>query len=60
MKVAAIKGLVERQPFRPFGVRLNNGEQWPHPRAAKVAKFPFPSAAGAGSAFVNSVRADNQ
>ena len=28
MKIAEIKGLVERQPFRPFGVRLNNGGQY--------------------------------
>jgi len=28
MKVEEIKGLVERQPFRPFGVRLNNGAQY--------------------------------
>ncbi len=25
MKVEDIRSLVERQPFRPFGVRLNNG-----------------------------------
>jgi hypothetical protein len=28
MKVAEIKGLVERRPFRPFTVRLNNGAQY--------------------------------
>jgi hypothetical protein len=28
MKVKDIKGLVEREPFRPFGVRLNNGAQY--------------------------------
>ena len=28
MKVEDIKRLVERQPFRPFGVRLNNGAQY--------------------------------
>ena len=28
MKVEEIKNLVERQPFRPFGVRLNNGVQY--------------------------------
>jgi hypothetical protein len=28
MKVEDIKGLVERQPFRPFAVRLNNGVQY--------------------------------
>jgi hypothetical protein len=28
MKVKDIKRLVERQPFRPFGVRLNNGAQY--------------------------------
>jgi len=28
MKVAEIKGLMERQPFRPFGVRLNNGAEY--------------------------------
>ena len=28
MKVAEIKGLVERHPFRPFSVRLNNGAQY--------------------------------
>ncbi|MBM3838116.1 MAG: hypothetical protein FJ398_09150 [Verrucomicrobia bacterium] len=28
MKIAEIKGLVERQPFRPFAVRLNNGAQY--------------------------------
>ena len=28
MKVEEIKNLVERQPFRPFAVRLNNGMQY--------------------------------
>ena len=28
MKVREIKGLVERKPFRPFGIRLNNGVQY--------------------------------
>ncbi|PWU11917.1 MAG: hypothetical protein C5B50_22395 [Verrucomicrobia bacterium] len=28
MKVQAIKELVERQPFRPFAVRLSNGAQY--------------------------------
>ena len=28
MKVAEIKNLVERQPFRPFTVRLSNGAQY--------------------------------
>jgi hypothetical protein len=28
MKVAEIKGLVERNPFRPFSVRLSNGAQY--------------------------------
>lgn len=28
MKTVEIKSLVERQPFRPFGVRLNNGAQY--------------------------------
>jgi hypothetical protein len=28
MKGAEIKKLVERQPFRPFVVRVNNGEQY--------------------------------
>ena len=28
MKVAEIKGLVERHPFRPFAIRLNNGVQY--------------------------------
>ncbi len=28
MKVAEIKSLVERQPFRPFAIRLNNGAQY--------------------------------
>ncbi len=28
MEVEDIKGLVERQPFRPFGVRLSNGAQY--------------------------------
>ena len=28
MKVKDIESLVERKPFRPFGVRLNNGEQY--------------------------------
>ena len=28
MKVAEIRDLVERQPFRPFGVRLNNGAHY--------------------------------
>jgi hypothetical protein len=28
MKVAEIRDLVERLPFRPFGVRLNNGAHY--------------------------------
>ena len=28
MKVEEIKNLVERHPFRPFAVRLNNGVQY--------------------------------
>ena len=28
MKVEEIKGLVERRPFRPFAIRLNNGAQY--------------------------------
>jgi hypothetical protein len=28
MKGKDIKSLVERQPFRPFGIRLNNGAQY--------------------------------
>ncbi len=28
MKVREIKSLVERQPFRPFAVRLNNGARY--------------------------------
>ena len=28
MKVEDIKGVMERNPFRPFGVRLNNGAQY--------------------------------
>ena len=28
MRVEEIKSFVERQPFRPFGVRLNNGVQY--------------------------------
>ncbi len=28
MKVEEIKGLVERRPFRPFAVRLNNGAEY--------------------------------
>jgi hypothetical protein len=28
MKVKDIKSMVERQPFRPFGVRLNNGARY--------------------------------
>ena len=28
MQFSAIKNLVERQPFRPFGVRLSNGAQY--------------------------------
>ena len=28
MKVEEIKNLLERQPFRPFAVRLNNGVQY--------------------------------
>ena len=28
MKVKEIKSLVERQPFRPFAVRLSNGAQY--------------------------------
>jgi hypothetical protein len=28
MQSSEIKNLVERQPFRPFGVRLSNGAQY--------------------------------
>ena len=28
MKVADIKEVVEREPFRPFAIRLNNGAQY--------------------------------
>jgi hypothetical protein len=28
MKVADLKDMVEREPFRPFTVRLNNGAQY--------------------------------
>lgn len=28
MKVEEVKSLVERQPFRPFAVRLSNGAQY--------------------------------
>jgi hypothetical protein len=28
MKVREIKSLVERQPFRPFSIRLTNGAQY--------------------------------
>jgi len=28
VKAEDIKGLLERQPFRPFGIRLNNGAQY--------------------------------
>jgi len=28
MKTAEIKSLVEREPFRPFAIRLNNGAQY--------------------------------
>ena len=28
MKVVEIKSIAERQPFRPFSVRLNNGAQY--------------------------------
>ena len=28
MKVAEIKGLAERRPFRPFSVRLSNGAHY--------------------------------
>jgi hypothetical protein len=36
MKVKDIKCLVERQPFRPFGVRLNNGEPYTFKEARDV------------------------
>ena len=28
MKVQEIRGLVEREPFRPFAIRLNNGAKY--------------------------------
>jgi hypothetical protein len=28
MKVREIKGLIERRPFRPFAIRLNNGARY--------------------------------
>lgn len=33
MKVADIKGLAERQPFRPFSVRLVNGARYTFKKA---------------------------
>jgi hypothetical protein len=39
MKPAEIKGLAERQPFRPFAVRLNNGAQYTF-KAAKDIGAP--------------------
>jgi hypothetical protein len=36
MKAKGIKGLVERQPFRPFGIRLNNGAQYTFKEARDV------------------------
>ena len=36
MKVKDIKRLVERQTFRPFGVRLNNGERYTFKEARDV------------------------
>ena len=36
MKVKDIKRLVERQPFRPFGVRLNNGARYNFKEARDV------------------------
>lgn len=39
MKVQAIQGRVERQPFRPFAIRLNNG-----------AKYNFKTARDLGAA----------
>ena len=36
MKVEEIKGLVERSPFRPFAIRLNNGAQYSFTNARQV------------------------
>ena len=36
MKAKEIKGLVERQPFRSFGIRLNNGAQYTFKAARDV------------------------
>ena len=36
MKVKEIKGVVERQPFRPFGIRLKNGAQYTFKEARDV------------------------
>ena len=36
MKVKDIKGLVEREPFRPFGVRLNSGARYTFKEARDV------------------------
>ena len=36
MKTVEIKGLVERHPFRPFAVRLNNGAQYTFREARDV------------------------
>jgi hypothetical protein len=36
VKVEAIKGLVQRQPFRPFAVRLSNGAQYTFKEARAV------------------------
>ena len=36
MKTMEIKSLVERQPFRPFAVRLSNGAQYTFKEARDV------------------------
>ena len=36
MKVSEIRDLVERRPFRPFAVRLNNGAQYTFKEARDV------------------------
>ena len=36
MKPEEIKGLAERQPFRPFAVRLNNGAQYTFKAAKNI------------------------
>jgi hypothetical protein len=56
MKVAAIKAFLERQPFRPFGVRLNNGAQYTFKDSLPVAATKLHLTIAREERFVKCIR----